>query len=136
MSNRNFNPKNSRRKTPYVLMGVGSGVQPRAKACPAEEWREVKPWDEAQAFVARKALADLRMYPGEAMDEGEYPALNSDFRGRLHQMVNELPLTEICGLYQLARILLITPRPAQIIAYVEDQARADIDRVFEARVNP
>jgi|GEM_PF-7046409 len=74
----------------------------------ADDWRTAMPWDDALAYVARKALVELRCYPSGPMDETKYPNLNKDCRARLHEIVDELPLTELWGFYHLGRILLVT----------------------------
>jgi hypothetical protein len=97
-----------------------------------EEWRQAQPWDTANAFAARRALADLRLYPDRPLEDSlALAAAPQDFRARLHQMVDELPATEIWGLYGLARILFVTPRPDDIFAYRVQLAEADLARVLQ-----
>ncbi len=96
-----------------------------------EEWRQSQPWDAANAFAARRALADLRLYPDRPPeDDPALAAVEQTFRARLRQMVDELPAAEIWGLYGLARILFVTPRPAEIFAYRARLAEADLARVL------
>jgi hypothetical protein len=87
------------------------------------------PWDDAMNYVARKALANLRMYPGGPLENRPDMAnLEKDFRDRLHQISNELTLTDLWAVYHLARILLVTHCPDEIFAYVADQIKADVAR--------
>jgi hypothetical protein len=94
------------------------------------------PWDDAMNYVTRKALASLRMYPGDPLEnQPDIANLEKDFRERLHQITDELTLTDLWAVYHLARILLVTNRPDEIFAYVSDQIRADI-RVNLAAFTP
>ena len=86
-----------------------------------ELWRQVfLPEDEEKARRARRALADVGLYPTGILDPGTVSEANH--RAALHDIVDELDPTDLRAVLDLARLLVLIPRDPQLFEGIERKA--------------
>ena len=98
-------------------------------------WQRLFPWDQKQASQARKALVKLNLYPTQKISaEAAFDGEEANYRAALHEIVDTLTREDLRAVYQLARLLALTPEGVD--EAVASQARAGEFFLAAMQMNP
>lgn len=88
------------------------------------DWRRVAPWEDQTGHEARRALADLYLYPSESLEDDTHALQAERYRAALHTIVDQLDRTDVAGLFKLARLLALDPRSDEdVFGYIDSLTR-------------
>jgi hypothetical protein len=83
-----------------------------------QTWRRLFSGEQVEADRARKALVNLELYPTGDLAESTFDVEEVNHRAALHQIVDELDRADLRAVFNLARLLVLTPRVPTLFDYV------------------